>query len=52
VVTKLLTVDALCIKVEFEAVFNSESFGKGAKAGLGGKVFSFGTSSDDGDRGG
>jgi hypothetical protein len=50
VVPELLAVGALCVKVEFEATFNPERFGKGTKAGLGSEVLGFGTSGDDGDR--
>ena len=50
--TKLLTVGALCEKVELQTAFYPESLREGAKARLGGEVLCFGASGDNGDRGG
>ena len=51
-VAQLLTVGALCEKVELQTAFYPESLREGAKARLGGEVLCFGASGDDGDRGG
>jgi hypothetical protein len=50
-VAKLLTVGALCVRVEAKTTFSPEGFGVGAKAGLGSEVLGFGACGDNGDSG-